>query len=157
MVKKISWNDYLAVNKYLLQLLLDNPYKYYKQLESYRKTFGIQFIKKVININTYEIYCGNHLHALVMITGNLVYSTSDEKKTIWGINKSLSDSVALKICKRLLEYGVDYNYLNYYNENPYQSCIDNSAYTSRYNNKLLKRKLRDKMIKDLNQKFEFMV
>ena len=33
----------------------------------YRKTFGIQFIKKVININTYEIYCGNHLHALVMI------------------------------------------------------------------------------------------
>lgn len=157
MVKKMSWNDYLAVNKYLLQLLLNNPYKYYKQLESYRKTFGIEFIKKVININTYEIYSGNHLHALVMITGDLVFSTPDEKKQIWGINKSLSDSVASEICLRLLEYGVDYNCINYYKENPYKSCIENSNYTSRYNNKLIKRKLRDKLINDLDKKVAFMI
>ena len=116
MVKKITNKDYQYVNNDLLDILLIDPAKYYEKLQYFKDMFGLEFINKVINMSPYEIYCGNHLHALVMITGNLVYSTSDEKKTIWGINKSLSDSVALKICRRLLEYGVDY-------QNVIQTCI----------------------------------
>ncbi len=153
MVKKITNKDYQCVNNDLLDILLIDPAKYYEKLQYFKDMFGLEFINKVINMSTYEIYCGNHLHALVMITGNLVHKNGD--KEIWGINKSVSDLISSKICDRLIEYGINYNDINYYEETPYQCAIQNNSYTSRYNNKLLKRRLLKQLINDLNKKFVF--
>jgi len=153
MVKKITNKDYEYVNNYLLDILLIDPDKYYEKLKYFKDMFGLKFISKVINMSPYEIYCGNHLHALVMITGNLVHKNAD--KQIWGINKSVSDLISSKICDRLIEYGINYNDINYYKETPYQCAIQHNSYISRYNNKLLKRRLLKQLINDLNKKFVF--
>ena len=68
MVKKITNQDYEYVNKILLDYLLTDPKTYYEKLEYFKNLYGQEFISKIINWTTYETYCGNHLHALVMIT-----------------------------------------------------------------------------------------
>ncbi len=150
MSKIISWDQYLNINKKLLNLLLDDPLEYYNKLEYYKNKFGEDFIKKIINISTYEIYCGNHLHALVMITGNLVFDLP-ESKNIWGSNKSLDDSFASKISKRLLDYGIDYTKVDYYDRTPYQNISLKDNFSARYNNKILKKTILQFLINDLNK------
>lgn len=155
MTDKIIWQEYLTINQKLLILLLENPLEYYNKLEYYKNTYGDDFIKKIINISTYEIYCGNHLHALTMITGNLIFDLPDSKKNIWGINKSIDDSLACKICERLFEYGINYDDNNYYNRTPYQDIKSKDNYVSRCNNNMLKKYIQLKLINDLNKKFDF--
>ena len=154
MTDKIIWQEYLTINQKLLILLLENPLEYYNKLEYYKNTYGDDFIKKIINISTYEIYCGNHLHALVMITGKLIFDIPDYKK-IWGINKSLDDSFASKICKRLLDYGINYSQVDYYDRTPYQNILLKDNYSSRYDNKTLKKTIQQFIINDLNKTFNF--
>lgn len=156
MVKKITHDDYIYVNNYLLDCLLTDPNKYYEKLEYFKDTYGLEFISKIINWSTYETYCGNHLHALVMITGKLINNNKENiEKKIWGINTSVDDLLSSKICERLLEYGINYNSVNYYEETPYQISIQKNSFVSRYNNKLLRRILRKQLIVDLNKKFDF--
>ena len=158
MVKKITNDDYIYVNKYLLDYLLTDPNTYYHKLEYFKNIYGSEFISKIINWPTHEIYCGNHLHALVMITGKLFNDTQDNlEKKIWGINTSVDDLLSSKICERLFDYGIDYNSVNYYNQTPYECSIEKNSYNSRYNNKLLKRKLRKQRIDDLNKNFDFKI
>lgn len=154
MTQKIAWEKYLNINQKLLNLLLENPLEYYNKLEHYKTTYGYDFIKKIINISTHEIYCGNHLHALVMITGNLIFDVPDYKK-IWGINKSLDDSFASKICKKLLDYGINYSQVDYHDRTPYQNILLKDNYSSRYNNKTLKKTIQQFIINDLNKNFNF--
>tara|TARA_Y100000741_G_scaffold275985_1_gene215857 strand:+ start:10932 stop:11402 length:471 start_codon:yes stop_codon:yes gene_type:complete len=156
MVKKITQDDYIYVNNYLLNCLLTDHNKYYEKLEYFKNIYGLEFISKIINWSSYETYCGNHLHALVMITGKLINDTQENiEKKIWGINTSVDDLLSSKICERLFEYGINYNSVNYYEETPYQCCIQNNSFTSRYNNKLLKTTLRKQLIHDLNKNFDF--
>lgn len=155
MTQKIAWEKYLNINKKLLNLLLENPLEYYNKLEHYKNTYGYDFIKKIINISTYEIYCGNHLHALIMITGNLIFDLPDSKKNIWGINKSINDSLACKICERLFEYGINYSHIDYHDRTPYQNISLKDNYSSRYNNKTLKKTIQQFLINDLNKNFNF--
>ena len=134
--------------------MLENPLEYYKKLEYFKKTYGYNFIKTIINISSHELYMGNHLHGLILITGDLIFENTQNKQ-IWGINKSINDSISSKILTRLIEYGINIKNINYYKQTPYQSLIDKKSYTSRYNNNILKKNLQKYLIDDLNKKFDF--
>ena len=38
-MQNISWQEYLNINKKLLNLLLENPLEYYNKLEYYKKNY----------------------------------------------------------------------------------------------------------------------
>ena len=71
------------------------------------------------------------------------------------MNTTIDDLLSSKICERLIDYGINYNSLNYYQETPYECCIQNNSHNSKNKNKLLKGILRKQLIHDLNKDLRF--
>ena len=90
---------------------------------------------------------GNLLHALIYLTGDLVYNDIGE---IFGANISINEELGIKILEKLIEYNTDIYFENYYEETPLQNLKSNS-YTKRKNNENFKKKLEKYYIDDLNK------
>lgn len=90
---------------------------------------------------------GNHLHALIYVVGDLVEKPMD---AVYGTKTSVSEELGIKILEKFIEYDVDFNSENYYNETPLQN-INSNGYTKRKNNNKFKKKLQDYYINNLNK------
>ena len=137
------------ISKDLIKIIQEDPDKYYKELCDLSLKYKRDFIKKIVNCTQYETYCGNHLHTLIYMVGDLFYEESKEKK-IFGAHLSISEDLGIMILEKLIKYDVSLYNTNYYKENPLQN-ISSSSFTKRKNNTRFKRKLQQYYIDDLNK------
>lgn len=152
---KIQYNlekkeDFLTIyhkSEKLVQLLENNGEEYYKELCNLKEKYTNEEIKKLLNDTHYICYMGNHLHALIYVVGDLVEKPMD---AVYGTKTSVSEELGIKILEKFIEYDVDFNSENYYNETPLQN-INSNGYTKRKNNNKFKKKLQDYYINNLNK------
>jgi len=137
-----------TISENLVQLLLENPEKYYDELCDLKNKYNMELIKKIIDCTHYESYMGNHLHSLIYVVGDLFYEESKEKQ-IFGTKISVSEDLGIKILDKLVEYNIDLYNENYYKETPIQN-LKSDGYTKRKNNLKFKKKLEKYYIDDLN-------
>ena len=100
----------------LVQLLENNGEEYYKELCNLKETYTNEEIKKLLNDTHYICYMGSHLHALIYVVGDLVEKPMD---AVYGTKTSVSEELGIKILEKFIEYDVDFNSENYYNETPF--------------------------------------
>ena len=139
--------NYHSITKKSIKTLQSDPEKHYEYLCNLKNTYDYNFIKKLVDYNYHEAYMGNLLHALIYLTGDLVYNDIGE---IFGANTSINEELGIKILEKLIEYNTDIYFENYYEETPLQNLKSNS-YTKRKNNENFKKKLEKYYIDDLNK------
>jgi len=137
-----------TISENLVQLLLENPEKYYDELCDLKNKYNMELIKKIIDCTHYESYMGNHLHSLIYVVGDLFYEETKEKN-IFGSKITVSEDLGIKILDKLVEYNIDLYNENYYKETPIQN-LKSDGYTKRKNNLKFKKKLEKYYIDDLN-------
>ena len=137
-----------TISENLLQLLLENPEKYYEELCDLKKKYNMDLIKKILDCSHYQSYMGNHLHSLIYVVGDLFYEETKEKN-IFGSKIAVSEDLGIKILDKLVEYNIDLYAENYYKETPLQN-LNSGGYTKRKNNLKFKKKLQDYYIRDLD-------
>lgn len=131
----------------LIKILENDGEEYYKELCNLKEKYTNEEIKKLLNDTHYICYMGNHLHALIYVVGVLVEKPMDD---VYGTKISVSEELGIKILEKFIEYDVDFNSENYYNETPLQN-INSNGYTKRKNNNKFKKKLQDYYINNLNK------
>ena len=131
----------------LIKTLENDGEEYYKELCNLKEKYTNEEIKKLLNDTHYICYMGNHLHALIYVVGDLVKKPMEG---VYGTKTSVSEELGLKILEKFIEYDVNFNSENYYNETPLQN-INSDGYTQRKNNNKFKKKLQDYYINNLNK------
>ena len=145
MVRKITFPQ---ISENLLQLLLENPEKYYEELCNLKNKYNMDLIKKILDCSHYQSYMGNHLHSLIYVVGDLFYEETKEKN-IFGSKITVSEDLGIKILDKLVEYNIDLYDENYYEESPLQN-LNSDGYTKRINNLKFKKKLQEYYIHNLD-------
>lgn len=145
MVHKITFPQ---ISENLLQLLLENPEKYYEELCDLKNKYNMDLIKKILDCSHYQSYMGNHLHSLIYVVGDLFYEETKEKN-IFGSKITVSEDLGIKILDKLVEYNIDLYDENYYEESPLQN-LNSDGYTKRINNLKFKKKLQEYYIHNLD-------
>ena len=131
----------------LVQLLENNGEEYYKELCNLKEKYTNEEIKKLLNDTHYISYMGNHLHALIYLVGDLVKKPMDG---VYGTKTSVSEELGIKILEKFIEYDMDFNSKNYYNETPLEN-INSNGYTKRKNNNKFKKELENYYINNVNK------
>lgn len=95
----------LKISRNLLDILEIHPTIYYYQLCQLEEKYTPQHILKIINDTSYnKVYHGNHLHALVYITG---LKKNELDSSTYGHNSFVFQKLAIQILDKLIEYNVD--------------------------------------------------
>ena len=144
---KDNFNNIFKKLKELIKILENNGEQYYNELCNLKETYTDENIKKLLDNTHYICYMGSHLHALIYLVGDLIEKPLDG---IYGTKSSISEDLGIKILEKFIEYDVDFNLENYYNETPLQN-LNGCGYTRRKNNNKFKKKLQDYYITNLNK------
>tara|TARA_B110000902_G_C14258637_1_gene568914 strand:- start:260 stop:718 length:459 start_codon:yes stop_codon:yes gene_type:complete len=127
--------DSKLISSILLNKLETTPTLYYYELCNLKNKYTPEFISKIINdiSNTY-IYNGNHLHALVYLTGKLDNDLHDNELYFYGKNTYILENLSIYILEELNNYDIDLYCVNANNYTPLD-CLFHKTCTTRNKNK----------------------
>ena len=130
----IEEEDSRFISSQLLKKLETTPTLYYYELCNLKNKYTPEFISKIINdiSNTY-IKNGNHLHALVYLTGKLDNDLYDEDSEFYGKNSYVFENLSIYILEELIKYDIDLFCVNSDNYTPLD-CLFHKTFTTRKKN-----------------------
>ena len=134
----IEEEDSKLISLQLLNKLETTPTLYYYELCNLKNKYTPEFISKIINniSNTY-IYNGNHLHALVYLTGKLNNDLYDEDSDFYGKNNYIFENLSIYILEELINYDIDLYCVNSDNYTPLDCLFHKTCTTRKKNSKFI--------------------
>lgn len=134
----IEEEDSKLISLTLLNKLEKTPTLYYYELCNLKNKYTPEFISKIINdiSNTY-IYNGNHLHALVYLTGKLNNDLYDEDSDFYGKNSYIFENLSIYILEELINYDIDLYCVNNDNYTPLDCLFHKTCTTRKKNSKFI--------------------
>lgn len=138
----IEEEDSRLISLMLLNKLEKTPTLYYYELCELKNKYTPEFISKIINdISSTYIYNGNHLHALVHLTGKLDNDLYDEETDFYGKKSYIFEDLSIHILEELINYDIDLFCVNNMNYTPLD-CLFHKTCTTRKKNKTFITKLK---------------
>lgn len=138
----IEEEDSRLISLMLLNKLEKTPTVYYYELCELKNKYTPEFISKIINdISSPYIYNGNHLHALVYLTGKLDNDLYDEETDFYGKKNYIFENLSIHILDELIKYDIDLFCVNNMNYTPLD-CLFHKMCTTRTKNKKFITKLK---------------
>lgn len=133
-----TYNDEIDIefiSHNLLDKLEKTPTCYYYELCELEKKYSSDIITKIVNNTTYDkVFNGNHLHALVYITGKLKNKKkNDHNSEFYGKYSFVFPNLGNYILEKLISYNVDLFCINKNNHTPLD-CLFINNITSRTKN-----------------------
>ena len=135
-----TYNDEIDIefiSHNLLDKLEKTPTCYYYELCELEKKYSSDIITKIVNDTSYEcVFNGNHLHALVYITGKLKNkkkndhnSEHNDNSEFYGKYSFVFPNLANYILEKLISYNVDLFCINKNNHTPLDCLFINNITT----------------------------
>ena len=128
---------YHSNNLYWVELLKENPKKYFDELEEMYKNSSEE-AEILVNSSEYSGWYGNHTHLLSYLVGKLTNFGKHRSTDFYGAGvECFDENLAIEILKLQYLCGVNLNYENYYNMNPLKSIKTNGLTDRTGNNNFI--------------------
>lgn len=128
--------NYNDISDSLLLKLIHTPTVYYYELCNLQNIYSLEIIKEIINSGNNTINNGNHLHALVYVTGQLI--NNDFSEHFYGSESYIFENLAIHILDELIKYDINLFHLDSNNKTPLDYLFHNTKYSRKKNKKFIK-------------------